>query len=138
MAAKTLLTPPKHAPGDKVAVSLMSGLYRMKSEAVNYNSTSPLSVFVAPINTLILGMIVHISTAWDGAIPSLILGASGATNRHVDAADVDIKTAGFYPVWRPFEYTAITSIIATLVASTATQGKAYIWALYAPLSNETR
>ena len=138
MASIPVFVPPLHAPGEKVAKALALGLNAIRSEAVNYNSTTGLTVFSVPAHTLVVAVIYEATTAWDGAIPSLALGVTGATGRHMLTSEVDVKTIGLYPVLRPYNYTADAALIATIVASTATVGVGYFWLLYRSYSNTNK
>jgi hypothetical protein len=100
----------------------------LKSEAVNFDSTSGLTVFEVPANSLVVGAVCQISTVFNGGIPSLCLGISGTTELHIARQDIDVRATGFYPSPRPFhEYTAKGTIIATIVPDGATTGVAYFW-----------
>jgi hypothetical protein len=107
----------------------------VRSDAVNYNDTSPVTIFTLPANTFLLSVTVEISTAFDGAIPSLAIGVSGDTDRHMLTSEIGVKTAGFYTASRPRNYTSQTDLLATIVASTATAGVAYVWLEYRAFSD---
>ena len=102
----------------------------LKSEVVNFDSTTGLTVFEVPANSFVVAAVCQIATAFDGGIPSLCLGASGATERHLAIQDINVKATGFYaaPAPRPYhEYTDKGTIIATIVTDGDTAGVAYFW-----------
>lgn len=135
MASIFAKTPPASAPGQGVARSLKAGAYWIKSDPVDYNDTSPVTLFEVPDNTLVEEMIVEIITAFDGEIPSISVGVSGTTDRHVGTNQVDVKATGFTSVKKPHEYTADADIIATIVPSSAAAGQFRVWMKYRPLSD---
>jgi len=135
MASIFAKNPPAHAPGQGVAKALHSGSFLVKSDAVNYNASSPVTLFEVPANTLVEGFVVEVVTAFDGLVPSISIGVSGTTGRHVGTTQVDVKAAGFTEVLKPYEYTADADIILTIVASTAAAGQVRVWMKYRPLSS---
>src|SRR3990167_5234513 len=96
--------PPAHAPGQGVAEALRSGSYLVKSDLVDFDASSPVTLFEINENTLVEGFIVEIATAFDGLVPSISVGVSGTTGRHVGTTHVDVKAAGFTEVLKPYEY----------------------------------
>jgi hypothetical protein len=132
--------PPQHAPGHRVTEALHGSLYVVRSAALNYNEASPAKVFHVPANTLVEKIMAEVVTIHDGAIPSLAVGISGATGRHLQTTDIDLKTLGIYGpstlAAGAYHYTADTDIIATLVASTDTAGIVRLWMWYRPFSLE--
>lgn len=130
--------PPVHAPGPRLPETLHSGEYLIRSAALNYNETSPATVFHVPANTLVLAVMAEVVTVHNGAIPSLSVGVSGAVARHLQTSDVDLLTAGIYgpSSLAAYHYTADTDLIATLVASTDSAGVVRLWLRYRPFSLE--
>lgn len=140
MAIQTahIIVPPAHAPGPRVPEALHSGEYLVRSAALNYNESSPATVFHVPANTLVAAVFAEVVTIHNGAIPSLAVGVSGATGRHLQTSDIDLLTAGIYGAANlsAYHYTADTDIIATLVASTDSAGVVRLWLRYRPYSLE--
>lgn len=127
---------PAYAPGKAVKDFLDMGLYALKSDAVGYADASGMTLFQIPAQTLVVATIAQVVTAFNGAIPTFSLGASGALERHIASEDIDLKTTGFYPKFAPYDYVVDTDLIGTLVASTSTTGALRIWIVYRSKSDK--
>jgi len=120
---------PQVAPGRRVAQSLQNGDYMVRSATIAYNASSPVNLFVLPAYTLVVQVLAQVTTAFDGALASVAVGVSGTTGRHLQTTDVDVKTVGWYGplVPKPYEYTASTILICTVVQGGSTQGAVVFW-----------
>jgi len=108
---------PAIAEGMGVTEFLNDSVELCKSATINYNDTTGEVVFSVPANTEVLGVIIAVTTAFNGTIPSVSLGISGTTGQLVGTNDFDCTTIGQYAVWnKPVTYTSDTSLIATIVA----------------------
>ncbi len=115
---------------------IQQSVQAIRSEPINFDSTSPATAFEVPANTLVEGVIVEVVTAFNGVIPSMSVGVSGAASRHVVASDVDLAAVGSIKVSRPYNYSADAKILVTLTPGGSTTGKMYVWLLYRSNSDQ--
>lgn len=130
MASKFAFPSPLFAPGKQVKDFLDMGLYTIKSDAINYNSASPVSTFDVDANTLVVGVIVQIVTAFVGTSPVLSIGVAGSTARHLATSDVTTTATGFTAIFKPFDYTSAATIITTIGGTGLSAGVARVWLVY--------
>jgi hypothetical protein len=143
--AKELFIPPPFAPGEKVAQALHAGLYAVKSAVFNFDDVDT-ALFNVPANVLIVDLIVHVITAFDGTTPdsSATLGDGDDADGFMDATAANIETAGWKSMkqdTQPYsggkEYTAADTIdIDYTAGGSVSQGSLEVWAIYKPLSTE--
>lgn len=136
MAVRNLLLPPAAASKIPFLAALLKKLvYVDRSDQIAYTDSSPVSLFNIPANTMVLGVVTEIPVAWAGTSPDLTVGVSGTANRHVQTGDVTETSTGFTATFRPHNYTAAATIIATIGGSSLSAGTARFWLLYRPNSD---
>jgi hypothetical protein len=122
---------PQVAEGMGVTEFLNDSVESISTDLVNYNDTSPENLLTVPANVLVVGVIVEVITGFDKLTPSCTLGTSGTPAMLVGVNDYDITTAGFYHVaTKPSKFTSATTLQATIVSNSGTQGQLRFWVLY--------
>ena len=134
--ATEILKTPFNAPGFHVPETLRDAVRVAVTEAMTYSATSPATTTVCrvPANTLVMGALVEITTAFAGTSGTLSLGDSDSATVFLGAT-TDIFSTGIRPVstsWLAKNYTAAQDIIATFsnAASDSSAGAARFWLLY--------
>lgn len=85
-----------------------------QAESFTQATSSPLTIFTPPANSLITKVQVQVEGAAAAGAPTISVGVSGTVERDMEAADVDLKTVGIY------EVTPMTSVGGTPAAIIAT------------------
>lgn len=91
-----------------------------------HSQAGAIALQTVPANALIVQATVVVLTAFNGAAPTLTVGAAGDADRLVEAADVDLKTAGHYAIPGAYKYAAQTALTGTYTADGSTAGSAII------------
>ena len=113
------------------------------TEVVNYNDTSPKTLFTLPANTVIVDAFVQVVTAFDGSTPATIeIGDSSDSDGLIPSPSIDTTTTGFQALkenekgaylWdgsykQMHVLTSDTDIIATFtLAGDETQGQVKVY-----------
>lgn len=132
MATKFVRRAVAHAPGAGVAAFLKLTPILVVSDSVAFGDTSPVTAFTIPANSWILASYCQVTTAFAGTSPTLSLGVSGTTGRHMATGDITATTAGGYGVARPYRYTADTDLIVTIGGTGLSAGAAVFAILIVP------
>jgi hypothetical protein len=91
-----------------------------------YNTPSPIALITALNGSFVSRTIVEVTTAFNGASPTLKIGEAGTTDRLMATTECDLKIIGQYETSPLYEYPGDTDVIATLVPSGSTQGAGVI------------
>jgi hypothetical protein len=98
---------------------------------LQFSTSSPLNIGSAlPANAVVRRVIVNVTVAFDGTAPTLEVGDAGDTDRHMLAAEVDLKTVGKYEISQYHLYGSSTQVIGTYAADSSTAGQADIMVEY--------
>lgn len=135
MTVLTVSAPPAMAPGKGVTEQLASGLVVVCTDSILFNDTSPVTVASLPENTLVVGAVCEVETAFAGTAPTLALGIAGDTGRHLATGDITATAVGFYEAFKAHNYTAVGTLIATIGGTGLSAGKARFWLLLRLASN---
>ena len=74
----------------------MLGSTNIYENVVNYNDTSPKTLFTLPANTVIIDAFVNVTTAFDGSTPATIeIGDSSDSDGLIPSSSIDTTTTGF-------------------------------------------
>lgn len=76
----------------------LSGAEQVQQEAFTEATTSPLTIFTPPANSLITTVQVEVITPAAGATATVSVGISGDEDRDMDETEVKLKKAGLYEV----------------------------------------
>ncbi|BAY20790.1 hypothetical protein NIES2100_05340 [Calothrix sp. NIES-2100] len=91
-----------------------------------FGSTSPVSMFTLPANSVIQAVRVIVDTAFNGT-PSLSIGISGTTSKYVATNQVDLTTIAIYEIYPGLTANGSSeSLITTYSAGSASVGAARI------------
>ena len=99
-------------------VAVSSNQVLTQVETVNFNSSSPVTMFTFPLNSTILTVVADVDTAFDASAPTLSVGVAGNTSKYMGTTDVDLKTVGTYEVDPMYQETSASAVIITFVPST--------------------
>lgn len=106
---------------------LKAGVYLFYSDKVNYNDSTPATIFRIPAGCIVVQASCEILTVFAGTSPVLSLGVSGTTARHMATTDITTTTAGWYSTVKGFNYAATADLIVTIGGTSLTQGIARFW-----------
>lgn len=105
-----------------------------QTENIVFGSSTPVTMFTPPDNSVIQKIVVDVDTAFDATGgPNLSVGVSGTTSKYMGATDSDLATVGIYEV-QPMiqESTSNSPVIITYSAGTGgSAGSAFVTVFYA-------
>jgi len=108
---------------------LTSGV-QMKIVDVAFNSSATINTINLPIGSSIIDARLYVDTVFDGT-PTLSVGVSGDTSKYVSTSDIDLTSAGAYPViTNPLAATTEESVIISYSSGSATAGSARLLLVY--------
>lgn len=90
--------PPKHPPGEDMAVVAGSSILHKTSSAHAYTETgapTTIPLFNIPADTFIVDLVLEVVTAYDGTTPAATFGDGSVADRFLDDTSAALGTAGF-------------------------------------------
>lgn len=108
-------------------------LIHTNSTSVNYNDSSPVSLFTRPANAVIHNIEVIVDTPFDAGSPTMSVGVAGTTSKYLGTGDVNLKgTAKDRYMTHPGEPSSGSpeALIATLAKDTSTLGDVRVLVYY--------
>ena len=111
------------------------------SEVVNYNDSSPKTLFTLPASTVIVDAFVNVTTAFNGTSPYIEIGDSSDTDGLIPSSSIDLTTTGFQALsesekgaylWdgtykKVHALTSSTDILATFDFGGSSQGQVKVY-----------
>ena len=90
----------------------------------SYNTSSPISLFTAPANTMIADVIIEIITPFSDSSATLSVGDSVNSSIIMVASDIDLSAASgqIFRGTPGYVYSSATPVVLTLDPGTSTQG----------------
>lgn len=113
----------------------LAGLW-VKGDELTYADTGANTVFTHPANVDLLGLMVSVSTAFNGG-PNITFGDGTTANLYGQVIG-SLKNARSVYIPLGYNLTAAGSIVATVTAGGASAGALNVWAHYRPNSNEQK
>jgi len=137
MATELLKTPP-YAPGHLVAESLRDAVRVMVTPSAAFSAVGDGTITTAlvrvPANTLIIGVLAEVTTAFNGTAPIYNFGDSDNAVALWASSDLTtpLASTGFKGLFNGKEYTAAQDLIATFAnaSSDSSAGAMRFWLLY--------
>lgn len=98
------------------------------TEAFTEGTSSPLTIFTPPDNSVISKVIVEVETAAGGSAPTISIGVSGTPEAYMAEAENDLTALGVYQIEEPYELgVSPSAVIATITPDSQTfSGRVYI------------
>lgn len=128
--------------GSEVPVITPDRYLYVAKGTVTYNGGSPQNIATLPANSLVLEVILHITTAFNGTGAAIDIGDAGDADRFIANADVNEGAVGFTRSSsttaagaKGHLYTQETIVRAAVSAGTGgNQGAATVYILYAKVA----
>jgi len=137
-----LMKTPSNAPGFRVAEFLRDGVRVAKTDSVAYSATSPATTIVCrvPANTLILGVVIEVTTAWSTTAGTILgsLGDSDGASDLFSMTSDQLSSTGWKASFAAKNYTAAQDIIftETNTSSDTLTGAGHFYLLYSTESDK--
>jgi hypothetical protein len=117
---------------------LKMAVFEVEGDAIDFDDSSPATVFTHPANTFLDSLIVQVVVAFDQ--PFSISFGDGTTASKYGKLTHSLVATGYYPIKIGQDLAASGSIVATLAhqlgASGAAAGQIRVWARYRPNASE--
>ena len=103
-----------------------------QTEAIAYNSSTPITIFTPPANSFIQKIIVDVDTAFNATGVNLSVGVAGSTSRYLGTTDVDLATVAIFEVEPMYQEDASPEaiIITFSPGSGGSTGAGYVTVIY--------
>ena len=99
--------------------------------ALNFGTSSPVTVFTLPAQARVTNVRVQVVTAFNGTAPTVKVGISGTTAKYSDTGDSNLKVVGVYDKTVTTNADAGTNaIILTYAADSSSAGAAVVYITY--------
>jgi len=128
---------PRYAPGQHVRESLRDGIRMLASPEITSTDTSPVLAFQIPANTLVVGILIDVTTAWttSSATFTISLGDTDVTNCLGSVSTPYLSSTGMVGNLASGKHYTEDKDLYITYTGTPTAGAAKVYALFRTESN---